>query len=438
MKVQELVKAFSEGRQNEAFGIQESVGEDSLSKSFKIDEQAIPVIQQACPRQIARDLLGPTYESQLASHFARHPHAFQAVQETGGMITASDLSPINTFTALTAGLFGAQVKVGWTLLEMIYEKFVNETTATVYGGHKIPLAGMVVGDSMQKPLAESQKAPMIGAAPFWLWTQKMEVRQCGFQMTLESILSDVNGAASELQNLGASVGYELKRQQNRRALEMLFGRTNTYCVNNKTDNTPNADTYQKSAGTGILNYINSGTGLLSDAATLNTAYNILAANPHPINPAWRLGFDKTLRLFVHPTKVMETQQIIHNIQAWRSNAALASATAMDVSANALILAGYNITVEDFTYYGHDVLTTAGSSYDGTPIAKKSAADAAKAWIFLADKQVIRHENMQALTTRTLPLTGDDILQRIVWRGDGILIDVFVMEEPRYSYYGGNV
>jgi hypothetical protein len=102
------------------------------------------------------------------------------------------------------------------------------------------------------------------------------------------------------------------------------------------------------------------------------------------------------------------------------------------------LAGYNIEVEDYTYYGHDVLTTAGTHYDGTAIAKKSAADAEKAWIFLADKQFIRHENMQALTTRTLPLTGDDILSRIVWKGDGLLIDNFVMEEPRYAYYGGNV
>ncbi|MFA5037294.1 MAG: hypothetical protein WC479_08975 [Candidatus Izemoplasmatales bacterium] len=438
MKVKELVKAFSEGRQNEAFGIQETVGEDNLSKSFRIDEQAIPVIQNASPRQIARDLLGSSFESQLASHFARHPHAFQAVQETGGIITASDMSPINTFTALTAGLFGAQVKVGWQLLDMIFPKFVNETTATVYGGHKIPLAGMVVGDTMNTALKETQKAPMIGAAPFWLWTQQMETRQCGFQMTLESILSDVNGATSELQNLGASVGYELKRQQNRRALELLFGRTNTYCVNNKTDNTPNANTYQKTAGTGILNFINSGTGLLSDAATLNTAYNVLAANKHPINPNWRLGFDKTLRVFVHPTKVMETAQIIHQLQAWRAASGLATSVDPTTSANALILAGYKIEVEDFTYYGHDVLTSAGTNYDGSAIAAKSAADAAKAWIFLGDKQVIRHENMQALTTRTLPLTGDDILQRIVWKGDGLLIDNFVVEEPRYSYFGGNV
>jgi hypothetical protein len=218
----------------------------------------------------------------------------------------------------------------------------------------------------------------------------------------------------------------------------LFGRTNTYCVNNLTNNEPNADTYQKTIGTGIMAYVNSGTGLLSDSATLNTAYNVLASNKHPINPNWRMGFAKTLKLFVHPIKVMETMQIIHQLQAWRAASGLATSVDPTNSANALILAGYNIEVEDYTYYGHDVLTSAGTHYDGTAIAAKSAADAQKAWLFLADKQIIRHENMQALTTRTLPLTGDDILQRIVWKGDGLLIDNFVMEEPRYAYYGGNV
>jgi hypothetical protein len=374
----------------------------------------------------------------LFSHFARHPHAFQAIQETGGMVTASSLSPINTFTALTAGLFGAQVKVGWTLLDMVYEKFCNETTATVYGGHKIPLAGMVVGDSMKNPLAETQKAPVIGAAPFWLWTQKMETRQAGFQMTLESMLSDVNGATSELQNLGASVGYELKRQQNRRALELFFGRQNTYCVNNELNNIPNANTYRATAGAGILNYINTAAGELTTAEDLNTAYLVLAANKHPINPTWHMGFNKTLKLFVHPAAVMKAMQIIHTLQAWRTGGTtgLALADNFTQSANQLVLAGYNIEVEDFTYYGDDVLQAAGSEYDGSAYAALSAADAKKAWVFLADKQFIRHENMQALTTRTLPLTGDDLLQRIVWKGDGLLIDNFVLEEPRYAYRGG--
>lgn len=436
MKTAELVKAFAENRQNDAFGIQETVGEDNLVKGFKIDNQAVPVLQATPPRKIFQDLLGSGWEAQVYSHFAKFPNAFHGIQETGGMITASAMSPINTATALTAGLLGAQMKVAWTLADMVFEKFVNETTASVFGGHKIPMAGMVVGTTMNKGLIESQKAPMLGAAPFWLWTQKMETRQAGFQMTLEALLADFNGATSELQNLANSVGYELKRQQNRRALELLLGRTNTYCVNNKENNTPNANTFRSTAGAGILNYVNSASGELTTAVDLNTAYNVLAANVHPINPAWHMGFDKTLQLFVHPKRVMEAMQIIHTIQAWRAPATMASATDFTNSNNALVLAGYDISVNDYTYYGVDALQAAGEEYDGTPIAAISAGDADDIWAFVVNKQVIRHENMQALTTRTLPLTGDDMLSRVVWRGDGLLIDNFVMEEPRYVYKGG--
>ena len=438
MNTKEMVKAFTEGKQNEVFGIQETVGDDGVVKKFHIDAQALPEIRQTCPRKIFRDMLGSDWESQVYSHFTRFPNTFHAVQESGGLVTASALSPINAATALTAGLIGAQAKSEFQLAEFQYEKFVTEQSTSVFGGHKFTLASVTVDDQLNKPLVEGEQAPALGASPFWLWSQRQEVRQAGIQFTLEALLSDVNGAVTAATNPAAGAGYELKRQINKRALELLFGRKNTYCVNNLESNTPNANTYRSTNGAGILDYVNCASAELTTAESLNTAYNILAANHHPINPNWRMGFDKTMTVWVHPVRLMQTMQIIRSLQAWRTDGstALGSAAVVNVSGNQLQLAGYQIEVEDYGYYGVDVLAAAGTEYDGSAIAAIGTSDQDDIFVFQTSKQAIIHESMQALVTRTLPLTGDDMLKRVVYRGDALLVDQLVMAEPRNLYKGG--
>jgi hypothetical protein len=132
---------------------------------------------------------------------------------------------------------------------------------------------------------------------------------------------------------------------------------------------------------------------------------------------------------------MNVMKLVRQIQAMTSSIALSTTTEINISSNPLVLAGYNIEVEDYTYYGEDVLTAAGTNYDGSAIDAMETSDAEKCWFFNVNRQFMRHEIMQALQTRSLPLTGDDLLHRIVFKADGLLIDNFVMEEPRYCYFG---
>jgi len=151
-----------------------------------------------------------------------------------------------------------------------------------------------------------------------------------------------------------------------------------------------------------------------------------------------MGFDKTMTVWVHPVRLMQTMQIIRSLQAWRTDGstALGSAAVVNVSGNQLQLAGYQIEVEDYGYYGVDVLAAAGTEYDGSAIAAIGTSDQDDIFVFQTSKQAIIHESMQALVTRTLPLTGDDMLKRVVYRGDALLVDQLVMAEPRNLYKGG--
>lgn len=412
---------------NKIFDVKESWQGNTLKASSKLDPAAVADLNNLSPAKLARDLLGPNYYTDIGNAVANPNH--WCVAEAAGSISAQLMQPIDLWSSTVLGMFGLKVLAAYQYAPVIFKDLCTEESTNIPAGHK-RIRAAYDGSKPVGPLAEGQPADEVGAKPAWVWSPHTETYQLACSMTLEGMLSEA--AAGQFESAAKTVGEAIARNENDRGIDIAFGRQNTYCYNSETPD-PVANTYQTSKGTAPLDFINSGTTVLATADSLNTAFDILSQNTDPVT-GWRLGYDRAIDLWVHPGHYMSAAQIVHSMYNFTGDTTLSSATQINQAPNPLNLAGYRIALKDFTYITTDRMLLTGKTYTGgTKAAVASEAIAKKAWLFGNPKKSFTYEVLQALSSRTLPLSPDDYKHRVVFRGDAIVMSRFVVVEPRYTY-----
>jgi len=413
---------------NKIFDVKESVQGNTIKKVSQLDPSAVSDLANLTPAKLARDLVGSNFFTDIGNALANPNH--WAVAEAAGSVSAQLMQPIDLWSSTVLGMFGLKVLASYQYAPLIYKQLATEESTNIPAGHK-HIRAAYDGSTPGGPLAELETAPEVGIKPSWIWSPHTETYQHAISMTLEGMLSEA--AAGQFESACQTVGEAIARNENDRGIDVAFGRVNTYCYNSETPD-PVADTFKTSAGAAPLDYVNSGTAVLSTADDLNTAFDILSRNRDPVT-GWRLGFDRVgLELWVHPLYTMSAAQIVHSISAMTPNAAFNTNTGISVSPNPLTLAGYSISLQDMTYLATDRMLLAGKTYSGgAKAAVATEAIAKKAWLFGQPRKSFTYEVLQALTSRTLPLTADDYKRRIVFRGDALVMSRFFVKEPRYTY-----
>ena len=267
------------------------------------------------------------------------------------------------------GLYDAKVLEGYNLPEFAFRQLSTETSTIVPGGHKHIRAGYD-GTKPVKALQERESAPMVGAAPAYIWTQSCETHQIQCSLTMEAMLSDITGV---LQSTAITVGKATAFNENDRFFDVFWGRTNTYCYNSPdtVGNIPNADTYQFASGTTMggysatgsapFNYVNGVAALpLVDHLTLNTGWLTLNQNYDPVT-GWRFTPGKNLKLVVGPDLLVQAKKIKNQISAFQrlgyvptsSGTVVAEQYREEATGPATQFLDFNFEVVDATYLGID-------------------------------------------------------------------------------------
>ena len=455
IKTKEIKKLFEadpshfDGNLQKVFGVQES------ETRRTIDPQAARDLNNLSPAKLARDFLGENYADQLVPHLKGNPSFFcrvRGMEAEGGPVTASLMSPINLWTAGVLGLYDAKVLEGYNLPEFAFRQLTREVPTVVPGGHK-HIRAAYDGTLPTKALQERESAPVVGAAPAWIWTQSCETHQIQTSLTMEAMLSDITGM---LQSAAVTVGKATAKNENDRGLDVIYGRTNTYCYN-ATSNIPNTDTYYAaSAANGLLaaaaapsaanpiNFINAGTGAayaLTDHLVLNQAWLTLNQNFDPVT-GWRFVPKANLKLVVGPDLLLQAEKIKKQLGAWQRLGNLGDVGTSpttgtyreEATGSAVDLLPFTFEIVNSTYQGIDRLATLGShnATTGGTVAKPSFANASNSWL-LMNPDGFEYQVLRPIATNTYPLTGDEMAQRIVFRGDAMVMSRFVVVDPRNAF-----
>ena len=435
----------------DAFGIKENFEQ----KTRTIDPVAAQDLNNISPAQFARDFLGEGYYDELAPRLLNDPNFFctgRIMESEGAPITASLLSPINLWTAGVLGIYEAKVLEGYNLPQFAFRELSVQVPTSVPGGHK-HIRPSYTGDKPTKPLAELEAAPEVGLTPAWIWTQECHTHQEQTAITLEAMLSSVNG---DLQTKAMTLGTATGFNENDRFFDVFYGRTNTYCYNGQT-NIPNGDTYQFSGATdgyaaagavAPFNYTNglggSASYILTDTNSLQAAWIQLNQNYDP-GTGWRFVPDRKLKLVVSPDYLPMARKIKGQLSSQvrqgdfvattTQNPTGAGSTAYRVEdyGPAVQYLDFDFDIVDATYLATDRLSN-GLGYHNTTtggtMAAVTAANSKLAW-WLGSPKAFEYQVLTPLQVRTYPIMGNEMARRIVFRGDCLVMSRFVVIDPRH-------
>jgi hypothetical protein len=399
--------------------------------------------------------LGENYKDMLEPHLKGNPNFFCKVrgqEAEGGPVTASLMTPINLWTAGVLGLYDAKVLEGYNLPEFAFRNLTTQVPTVVPGGHKHIRAGYD-GTLPVKPLQELEAAPVVGAAPAWIWTQACETHQIQTALTMEAMLSDITGM---LQSAAVTIGMATAKNENDRGADVVLGRTNTYCYN-AASNIPNTDTYYAvGAANGLLapaatpsaaapvNFINAGTGTgyaLTDHLVLNQAWLVLNQNFDPVT-GWRFVPKANMKLVVGPDLLLQAEKIQKQLGAWQRLGTVGDVGSSpttgtyreEMTGSVIPMLPFSFEIVNMTYQWIDRLATLGNhnTVTGGTMAKPSFANASNAWM-LMNPEGFQYQVLRPIATNTYPLTGDEMSKRIVFRGDAMVMSRFVVVDPRNAF-----
>jgi hypothetical protein len=456
-----------------------------------IDPQAKHDFDSIGPEAVGRELMGRSFY-QMAERALANLNFWPTIQALRGSRvrvagvteevapeTASMYEPINTWGSFTLGLYDHKILQAYESAPRIFTKVMPTVPALIHGSQKHTLHDYDGTLPSFDGLNEGVEADTVKGAPMWVWSQAVKEFQLQFALTMEAMMSDLDGG---LQRRGEQIGEALAKLENYRALQHLFGYVNTYCINANSSASPSCNTVLSGANVGgyssnpPLNYVNLfySDPLLS-VETLNNAYIKMLQLQAPVTN-WRMDLGNKFQLLVSPTIAMLAGQIVKQIMNYRGNIAASTGAvgSLSQSENPLVIADLDIEVISIGIEGKDVLTgglNSGNSAAATmapqtwsdyqyakanssnlnpltqhadapgvlmstnntpPTAANSGSNSADGfWMLVSKKHTfIQYEPWIPIRPNVYPLTGTDLARRIGMRGDGMVASRFVTLEPR--------